>query len=101
MRTSPHAQPLYEQLAGAAQRTFSATEIVAHLTQTGTERSYPATLEAEIVSIAGEALANARKKMPPSDVVRVPAVTHTLAAAGEKSISARVVSAIADWVKKL
>jgi pimeloyl-ACP methyl ester carboxylesterase len=47
------------------------------------------------------ALANARKKMPPSDVVRVPAVTHTLAAAGEKSISARVVSAIADWVKKL
>jgi len=60
MRTSPHAQPLYEQLAGAAQRTFSATEIVAHLTQTGTERSYPATLEAEIVSIAGEALANAR-----------------------------------------
>jgi len=42
------------------ERTFSGTEIVAHLTQTGTERPYPATLEAEIVGIAGEALANAR-----------------------------------------
>ena len=31
-----------------------------HLTQTGAERAYPATLEAEIVGIAGEAMANAR-----------------------------------------
>jgi len=47
------------------------------------------------------ALANARKKMPPSDVLRVPAVTHALAAAGEKSITDKVISAVADWVKKL
>jgi signal transduction histidine kinase/ligand-binding sensor domain-containing protein len=59
MRT-PHTQLLHEQLASAAQRTCSGTEIVVHLTQTGTERAYPATLEAEIVSIAGEAMANAR-----------------------------------------
>ena len=49
-----------KQLADAAQRTFSGTEIVVHLTQTGTARSYPATVEAEIVSIAGEAMTNAR-----------------------------------------
>jgi hypothetical protein len=55
MRTSPHAQLLHEQLASAAQRTFSGTEIVLHLTQTGTERPYAGTLEAEIVSIASEA----------------------------------------------
>jgi signal transduction histidine kinase/ligand-binding sensor domain-containing protein len=60
MRTSPHAQLLHEQLASVAQRTFSETEILVHLTQTGPERPYPTTLEAEIVSIAGEALANAR-----------------------------------------
>ncbi len=60
LRMSQQAEALYEQLASAAQRTFSGTEVVAHLTQTGTERSYPATLEAELVSIAGEALANAR-----------------------------------------
>jgi signal transduction histidine kinase len=60
MRASPQPQLVHEQLAGAVQRTFSGTEVEAHLTQSGTERSYPATLEAEIVSIAGEALANAR-----------------------------------------
>jgi uncharacterized protein len=47
------------------------------------------------------ALANARKKMPPSDVVRVPGITQALVAGGEKSISEKVVSAIAEWVKKL
>ncbi len=60
MRTPPQPQLVHEQLASAVQRTFSGTETVVHLTQTGTERPYPATLEAEIVSIAGEALANAR-----------------------------------------
>jgi signal transduction histidine kinase len=60
MRAPPEGQPLYEQLTGMAQRIFAGTEIVVHLTQTGTERLYSATREAEIVSIAGEALANAR-----------------------------------------
>jgi signal transduction histidine kinase len=60
MRTSPYAQLLHEELASVAQRTFSGTEIVIHLTQTGAERAYPATLETEIVGIAGEAMANAR-----------------------------------------
>jgi signal transduction histidine kinase/ligand-binding sensor domain-containing protein len=60
MRTPAHGQLLHEELASAAQRTFSGTEVVVHLTQTGTERPYPATLGAEIVSIAGEAMANAR-----------------------------------------
>ncbi len=49
MRTSPDAQLLHEQLEGAAQRTFSGTEIVVHLTQTGTARPYPPAVEAEIV----------------------------------------------------
>jgi signal transduction histidine kinase len=60
MRASPQPQLVYEQLTSAVQRTFSGTEIVVHLTQAGTERSYPATVEAEVVSIAGEAMANAR-----------------------------------------
>jgi signal transduction histidine kinase/ligand-binding sensor domain-containing protein len=60
MRTPPQAQLLHDELASAAQRTFSGTEVVVHLTQMGTERPYPATLGAEIVSIAGEAMANAR-----------------------------------------
>jgi uncharacterized protein len=47
------------------------------------------------------ALANARKKMPASEVLRVPGVTHALTATGEKRISDKVISAIADWVKKL
>ena len=60
MRASTDAGLLHDQLASAAQRTFSGTEIMVHLTQTGTERPYQGTLEAEIVSIAGEAMANAR-----------------------------------------
>lgn len=47
------------------------------------------------------ALANARKKAPPSEVVRIPGITQTLAAPREKNVSAAVASAIADWVKKL
>jgi hypothetical protein len=34
MRASPRAQPLHEQLATAAQRTFSGTEILVRFTQT-------------------------------------------------------------------
>jgi signal transduction histidine kinase/ligand-binding sensor domain-containing protein len=60
MRASPQSQLLHEGLASAAERAFSGTEIVAHLTQTGAERHYPAPLQAEIVSIAGEAMVNAR-----------------------------------------
>ncbi len=61
MRTRSNAGLLHDQLAGAAQRTFAETEIVIHLTQTGTARPYPPALEAELVSIAGEAMTNARR----------------------------------------
>jgi pimeloyl-ACP methyl ester carboxylesterase len=47
------------------------------------------------------ARASARKKAAPPEVVKVPAVTQTLAAPGDKVISAGVVSAIAEWLKKL
>jgi signal transduction histidine kinase len=61
MRASPHAQLLHEQLAGAAERIFSGTEILVHFTQTGTARPCPPTIAAEIVGIAGEAMTNARR----------------------------------------
>jgi signal transduction histidine kinase len=61
MRTSPHAQALHEQLASAAQRIFSGTEILVHFTQTGAAPPYPLTVGAEIASIAGEAMTNARR----------------------------------------
>jgi signal transduction histidine kinase/ligand-binding sensor domain-containing protein len=60
MRTSSDARLIHDQLASAAQRTFSETEVVVHLTETGTARPYPPIVEAEIVGIAGEAMANAR-----------------------------------------
>jgi signal transduction histidine kinase len=60
MRTSARGRALHDELADSAQRTFSGTEIVVHITQTGTPVAHPPTVEAEIVSIAGEALANAR-----------------------------------------
>ena len=47
------------------------------------------------------AIASARKKTAPPEVVKVPGVTHTLAAPGDKTVSAAVVSAIAEWLKKL
>jgi signal transduction histidine kinase len=61
MRTSPDARLLHEQLAVVAQRTFAETDVVVRLEQTGTERPYPPTVEAEIVGIAGEAMTNARQ----------------------------------------
>jgi signal transduction histidine kinase/ligand-binding sensor domain-containing protein len=61
MRTLTDSRLLHDQVAGAAQRTFAETEIMVHLTQTGTARPYPPTAEAEIVSIAGEAMTNARR----------------------------------------
>ncbi len=47
------------------------------------------------------ALAKARKKAPPVEIVRLPGITQTLAAPNEKSVSARIAATIADWVKKL
>ena len=47
------------------------------------------------------ALAGARKKVVAPEVVKVPGVTQALAPPGEKTVSAAVVAAIADWVKKL
>jgi signal transduction histidine kinase/ligand-binding sensor domain-containing protein len=61
VRTASNALLLHDQLAAAAERTFAETEIMVHLTQTGTARPYPPTAEAEIVSIAGEAMTNARR----------------------------------------
>jgi signal transduction histidine kinase/ligand-binding sensor domain-containing protein len=63
MRTgrASEARPLHDELASAAQRTFAGTEVLIHLTQTGTVRRYSSAVEAEIVSIAGEAMANARR----------------------------------------
>jgi signal transduction histidine kinase len=61
MRASPNPEPLHEQLAAVAERAFAGTEVVVHLTQTGTARPYPATAETEIVGIAGEAMTNARR----------------------------------------
>jgi signal transduction histidine kinase len=61
MRTPSNAGLLHDQLGGAAQRTFGETEIVVHLTQTGTAHPYPPAVEAELVSIASEAMTNARR----------------------------------------
>jgi signal transduction histidine kinase/ligand-binding sensor domain-containing protein len=60
MRTSARGRVLHEELADSAQRTFAGTEIVVHFTQAGTAVTQPPTVQAEIISIAGEALANAR-----------------------------------------
>ena len=45
--------------------------------------------------------AGARKKIAPPEVLKVPGVTNTLAAPGGKTISPAVVTAIAEWLKKL
>lgn len=45
--------------------------------------------------------ASARKKIAPPQLVKVPGVTNALAAPGEKTISPAVVTAIAEWLKKL
>jgi pimeloyl-ACP methyl ester carboxylesterase len=47
------------------------------------------------------ALASARKKSAPPQVVKVPGVTNTLAAPGEKAIAPEVLRAIDEWLKKL
>ena len=47
------------------------------------------------------ALAAARKKTVPPEVIKVPGVTHTLAAPGDKTIGPTVVPAIAEWLKRL
>jgi len=61
MRTTPdELPPIHAQLASAAQRTFAETGIAAHVEHTGSPRPYPPTVEAEIVGIATEAMANAR-----------------------------------------
>jgi pimeloyl-ACP methyl ester carboxylesterase len=46
------------------------------------------------------AIARARKKAAPPEVVKVPGVTNTLGEPGGSTISPRVVSAIAEWMKK-
>ena len=62
MRSAPDEEPpLHEQLAGAAQRTFAETGIAAHVEHAGAPRPYPPNVEAEILGIATEAMANARQ----------------------------------------
>jgi pimeloyl-ACP methyl ester carboxylesterase len=46
-------------------------------------------------------LAKARKKAPPSEVVHLPELTHTLAPAGTNAVSPKAADAIASWIKKL
>jgi signal transduction histidine kinase len=60
MRASADTRLLHEQLAALAQRTFAETDIVVRLEQAGTARPIPPTVEAEIMSLAGEAMTNAR-----------------------------------------
>jgi pimeloyl-ACP methyl ester carboxylesterase len=59
----------------------------------------PAVPAAEADRLA--ALAKARKKAPPTEVLHLPDVTHTLAPAGAAQITAKVAEAIAAWIKKL
>lgn len=47
------------------------------------------------------AMASARKKIAPPEVVKLPGVAQTLAAPGERTVSPRVIAAITDWLKKL
>jgi signal transduction histidine kinase len=61
MRASPGARLLHEQLAAVAQRTFGETEVVVNLETAGSSRPYPPGVEAEILSVAGEAMTNARR----------------------------------------
>ena len=63
MRTSSpdETPPLHEQLASAAQRTFAETGITARVEPVGSPRQYPPNVEAEIVGIVTEAMANARQ----------------------------------------
>jgi uncharacterized protein len=46
-------------------------------------------------------LARARKKSTPPEVVHVPDANQTLAPAGSRTVSPKVASAIAEWMKKL
>jgi len=62
MRGSPEElPPLHEQLANAARRTFADSGIAPHVEHAGSARPYPPNVEAEIVGIVSEAMANARK----------------------------------------
>jgi signal transduction histidine kinase len=61
MRASRDASgPVADQLADAAGRIFADTGVSAHVAHTGTPRRYPSTVEAEVLRVAGEAMANAR-----------------------------------------
>jgi signal transduction histidine kinase len=61
MRASRDASgPVADQLADAAGRIFADTGVSAHVAHTGTPRRYPSTIEAEVLRVAGEAMANAR-----------------------------------------
>jgi uncharacterized protein len=46
-------------------------------------------------------LAKARKKAPSTEVIHVPDVGNTLAPAGSGQVSAKVIDALAGWIKKL
>jgi dipeptidyl aminopeptidase/acylaminoacyl peptidase len=46
-------------------------------------------------------LANARKKAGPVQTARIPGVTQALTEPNARSISAKIGSTIAEWVKKL
>jgi signal transduction histidine kinase len=54
------ARPVAEQVAAAARRTFAGTDVDARVEHRGRVRRYPPAVEAEVLRIAGEAMANAR-----------------------------------------
>jgi signal transduction histidine kinase/ligand-binding sensor domain-containing protein len=62
MRTArDELPPLRAQLADAVHQTFAQTGIATDIEHAGHSRPYPATIEAEIVGIATEAMINSRK----------------------------------------
>ncbi|MBC7898276.1 MAG: ATP-binding protein [Cytophagaceae bacterium] len=61
MRTAPEQlAPLHQQLADAARRTFAGTEVVVQVEHAGAPGSLAPNVESEIISIAAEAMTNAR-----------------------------------------
>jgi signal transduction histidine kinase/sugar lactone lactonase YvrE len=62
MRAGPEElPPLHERLADAAHRAFAGTGIAVHVEHAGPPRTYPPAVEAEVLGIATEAMANARE----------------------------------------
>lgn len=60
-RQPDDTQPLHVRLATAASRAFEGTEITVQTSHAGSPRAYRSAVETEILSIANEAMTNARR----------------------------------------